>query len=145
MVVAMGLFCAGCTPAYTLRGRVVQGDVSYSLVVGDADPRLNQQGIGGVEVRLISDPDKLRREILGTAITNTDGSFEIPFQKIGTGFMLYGVGVTARADGYAPTISGKFNLPPERRRLLILMVPGVDSYQDPIDNTPGAMADELRR
>ncbi|MFG0257613.1 MAG: carboxypeptidase-like regulatory domain-containing protein [Phycisphaerales bacterium JB043] len=144
--VLVAMVCAGCVPAYTLRGRVIPGDISYSLVVGDADERIvDGPGIGGVKVRLVSDPDKLRRELMGEAITNPDGTFEIPFKKVGTGMMLYSVGLTARADGYAPTISSKFNLPSESRRVLILMTPGVDTYQDPLDNTPGSMADQYNR
>ena len=144
-ILMLMVLSVGCSAPYTLRGKVIPGNISYSLVVGNADERLDDPGIGGVKIRLVSDPDKLKREIMGETITKSDGTFEIPFETVGAGLMLYNVGITARLDGYAPTVSSGFNLPPSARRVLVLMVPGKNNYKDPIENSPGAMADQLNR
>lgn len=139
------LFGVGCSSAYTLRGKVISGNISFATVVADSDDRMEGPGIGGVSIRLVSDPDKLKREILGETVTGPDGTFAIPFQRVGAGMMLYDVGLSARRDGFAPTVSSNFRLPPESKRMLILLVPGRDDYQDPVDNTPGALLDKFQR
>jgi len=46
-----------------------------------------------------------------------------------------------RAKGFAPVDSGAMALPPDNRRLLIVMVPGVDKAKQ----LRGNLLDELRR
>ena len=145
LVLLIVAFATGCGAAYRLQGKVIPGNISYVTVVHGSDERLDQPGLAGVTVRLISEPDKLNREVMGEAVTDSNGKFSIPFEKIGAGMMLYNVGLSARRDGYAPAVSTAFRLPPESRRVLILLVPGQDTYRDPIDDTPGAILNKMRR
>jgi hypothetical protein len=131
-VVALAL--PGCN-SYTLEGRVVAGDISYAAVVDGDDPRLADQGISGASIRLETDPNRLSREVVGETVTSSDGSFRIPFKKVGGGVLMYDVGITVRRDGYQPATL-QFRLPPGAKRLLVMMAPGPDRMGDPDADDP---------
>ncbi len=118
------LGAGGCSP-YALQGRVVSGDVSIAMIVDADDPRLDGDGVPSVSLRLESDPGQLRGKVIGTAVSGADGEIAIPVGEVGAGFLEYDVGVVARRPGYL-TARGFFRLPPDRRRLLVIMTPGRD-------------------
>jgi len=115
-------FGTGCS-SYSLKGKVIEGDISYVAIVGQDDPRLQQEGIGSVSLRLETDPDKISRETAGEGLSQADGSFSVPFNQMGGGVLLYDVGLSARKPGYE-TVEHAFRLPPKNRRILVIMRPG---------------------
>lgn len=125
----LACLCGGCG-AYELQGAVVLGDISYIALVDESDPRLTGDGVAGVQVMLETDPSSLNREVVGTAVSGPDGSFTIPVDEIGAGFLEYEVAVRARAPGYLSTEQW-FRLPPSRKRVLVSLAPG----QDPPDRS----------
>jgi len=127
---------AGCSP-YQMRGKVIEGDISFVAIVDADDPRLDGPGISGAELRLSTDPEKLNRERIGTTISSGDGSFTIPVDELGAGVLLYDVGLQVRKSGYQPA-NQMFRLPPSERRVLVILTPGVDrggweGEDDPIE------------
>lgn len=116
----------GCGPGYSLKGKVIQGDISFIAIVNKDDPRLEGPGIPNVAVALLNDPNKLSKETLGTAISDSQGDFSIGIDLVGAGFFRYDAGLTAERKGYEYATS-QFNLPPSDRRVLIMLRPGTSS------------------
>ena len=71
----------------------------------------------------------------GETVSGADGSFTIPFRKVGGGVLMYDVGITVRRNGYQPATL-QFKLPPGARRLLVIMTPGPDRMGDPDADDP---------
>jgi len=120
---AVTTLCAACGSGYQLRGKVIEGDISFIAVVSKDDPRLDGPGIPGVTVVLVNDPNKLSKETLGTGISDGQGDFSIGAGLVGAGFFRYDAGVTAERRGYEYATS-QFNLPASDRRVLIMLRPG---------------------
>lgn len=113
---------AGCAP-YTLRGKVIEGDVSFIAVIDASDPRLDGPGLSGAMLRLETDPERLNRKVVGTAVSGPDGSFAIPVEEVGAGLLMYDMGLRAERQGYAPA-EQFFRLPGSDRRVLVILQPG---------------------
>lgn len=128
---------AGCN-AYTLKGRVIEGDISIVAVVPADDPRVmddsDAPGVANAAIRLETDPARINREIVGETVSDPDGYFEIPFKKMGGYIMMYDVGITGRSKGHTPATFA-FKLPPSNKRVLIILKPGNDAYTDPYENS----------
>lgn len=121
-LVAAFAAAAGCSP-YTVRGKVIQGDVSFVAVVEDSDPRLVGPGLSGASVELWTDPEKLNRKRVAVQTSDSNGDFAMPFSETGAGLLQYDVGVVARRDGYSGAETN-IGLPSSSKRLLIMMKPG---------------------
>ncbi len=136
MLVVVTSGFAGCG-SYTLKGRVVAGEVSYIAVVDGDDPMLTGGvGVAGARVTLETDPERLNRKVVGTAVSAADGSIEVPFDEIGGGFLEYDAGVRVSRAGYQ-SAELYFELPKGSKRLLIVLAPGRDvagsRKEDPYD------------
>jgi len=132
----LGLTLVGCGSGYQLRGKVIEGDISFIAVVSPDDPRLDGPGVAGVSISLLSDPNKLNKETLGETISTGDGSFSIGVDRVGAGFFMYDVGLSADRTGFEHATS-QFRLPPGDRRVLIMLRPGVNrspSGSDPMSD-----------
>jgi hypothetical protein len=125
-LVVIAAMCGACS--YSLKGRVIEGEASYVAVVDETDPRLNDRGLSGVRLHLQMDPGKLSRETLHRDVSSGEGTFELPVDEIGAGFMDYDVGLFARRAGYTPA-EGSFRLPPKSKRILIVLARGQDYDQ----------------
>jgi len=130
---ALAPLLLGACSSYTLRGKVIEGDVSYVAVVDREDARLEGDGVAGAVVTLQSDPDKLSREMVGEAVTDGEGNFSIPIRKVGAGFLIYDVGLEARAKGYTGA-SHVFRLPPGGRRVLVMLEAGPNALPERDDD-----------
>ncbi|RMH29778.1 MAG: carboxypeptidase regulatory-like domain-containing protein [Planctomycetota bacterium] len=128
ILVALALVGFGGCSGYTLRGKVIEGDISYAAVVSADDERLTGPGVAGVTVSMETDPGRLRREPVGSATSGPDGSFSIRVRRPGAGILIYDVGIEARRDGYQG-VRHQFRLPPGSKRLLITLQPGRDTLQ----------------
>lgn len=117
---------AACSP-YTVTGRVVRGDSSYMLLVEEGDPRLDEPGLPGVQMKLTVDPGKIERKVVAQEVSGPSGEVSLPVDELGAGLLDFTVGVIARKPGFSPA-EGTFMLPKGgRTRLLIIMAPGRDS------------------
>ncbi len=117
----------GCGP-YTVRGTVIAGNASMVTLVKAGDPRLDLAGLDGAVLELRLDPRSLGSESLGGTATQTDGSFEMPLDVFGAGFLEYELGVLARSPGYN-SAEGVVKMPGPKQRLLIILARGADRYQ----------------
>ena len=145
-VVFLAAMVSGCT-TYKLRGKVVDGDVSSILVVDPDDPRLKQPGIAGVGIQLMLDPQKLSRKQAGQTTSFAYGTFSLPVEQTGAGFLEYQAMVTARMARMSPAVR-IMPLPPEDKRLLIMLAPGedrVNRYQYDIIEETRQLGDEFMR
>lgn len=118
----------GCGEGYMLRGRVIEAQTSYIALVDPSDPRLSADdasGIPGVSLHLQMDPGKINRETITRDVSDGEGEFALRVDKFGAGWMEYDVGLFARRSGFTPA-QHFFRLPPENKRVLIMMAPGRD-------------------
>lgn len=118
----------GCSP-YQLQGIVIEGAASNMQIVEKDDPRLTRgNGIpmGSIEVTL--DPDRLSRKDLQRALSNIDGTFAVPVDEPGAGFLEYDARVIVRRAGYN-TATQDIRLPGPDQRLLVTLVNGEDTYK----------------
>ncbi len=123
VVPAIALSIGGCGP-YVLEGRVVRGDFGAIDIVDDEDPRLLDQGMGGISVEAIRDPQSLGRKTLATATSQGDGSIRLVISDFGAGFLEedWELRATRQGDEFASTI---IRLPynTSSRRLLVMIRP----------------------
>ena len=126
LMVGFCLLLGACQP-YTLRGRVVQGDISYITIVSSDDPRLNGSGVPGVQLDVTVDPGKLNRTRLPGETSGADGEVAIPIKKAGAGLLKYEVSLVARRQGFRSAES-VFDLPKKDRRVLVVLSLGTDPY-----------------
>jgi len=116
----------GCADAgYQLRGRVVQGETSFVSVVDADDPRLEGMPVPNASLHLQMDPGNIKRETIARAVSGADGSFAIDVDRFGAGWVEYDVGLFVRKSGFDPAMA-PFRLPPESRRVLVVLSPGRD-------------------
>lgn len=117
---------AGCG-SYKLQGRVLRGDVSYATIVSADDPQLRApNGLEGVRLRVLTDPDRLNREQVGAGVSGPDGSFSLDIDAFGAGFLEYDIGVEAVRPGYVG-VDERFRMPSKGERVLIILAPGRDT------------------
>lgn len=132
---AAALALQACGP-YTLKGRVIQGDVSSVAIVDDDDRRLGDEGgpgLSGVGLKLTLEPARLNRKLVAQEYSADDGSFELPVDEAGAGLLEFEAGILARRRGFQ-SAEGVFMLPGGSKRVLIILAPGRD--------TPGMFEDE---
>jgi hypothetical protein len=120
---------AGCGQ-YVLEGKVVEGDASAVQAVPPDDPRLEKPGLGQAQIVLTLDPQSLGRERIASSTVQPDGSFAIPVDVFGAGFLEHEFGARARLDGYNAAYD-VFMLPGGNQKLLITLAPGRDTYDEP--------------
>lgn len=132
-LVLLGLLPAGCN-SYQLRGVVVEGAVSAIMIVDKTDPRLaDGDGLPMAVIDVALDPDRLSREPLPRGISNVDGSFAIPVDKPGAGYLEYDVRVLVRRSGYNTAVQD-LRIPGPNKRLLVTLVNGEDHYRPEPEN-----------
>jgi hypothetical protein len=83
--VAAATILAGC--GYTLRGKVVRGDVSSVEIVHEIDPRMKAAGLANAEVLVHRDPKTLNRRLVGRDYTDASGRFTMHLGEFGAGWM----------------------------------------------------------
>lgn len=129
VVIALVAAALGSCSPYTLRGKVIPGDISYVAMVDREDPRLEESGLEGAQVVLETDPDRLNRETVGEAVTDAEGNFAISVDQVGAGFLLYDMGLRVTRPGYQRATQ-MFKLPSSEQRALVILKPGQDAGGD---------------
>lgn len=122
--VAIPVTGAGCS-GYTLRGKVVRGDISYATIVEADDVRFEDAGMSGVRIALQSNPGRLNRERIGETFTDSAGEFAIRVDRFGAGMLNYEVSFEARRKGYEG-VRQMFTLPSRKKRIFVMLHPGED-------------------
>ena len=122
------LALAACSP-YQMQGTVIEGAVSTIRVVDKDDPRLTQgYGMPMASIEVTLDPDRLSRKALQRALTEVDGTFAVPVDEPGAGYLEYPMRVIVRRSGYN-TATQDMLMPGTNQRLLITLVNGEDQYK----------------
>lgn len=127
LIAAAAAALAGCSP-YQLEGVVVEGPRPGVAVVDASDPRLRRNVIEDAVLQFTLDPERIRPKRLPPAISDTEGRFAVSVEEAGAGLLEYEVSVVARKPGYQATTQ-TLPLPGNKKRLLIVMTPGRDTYR----------------
>jgi hypothetical protein len=127
LAIVGAMMCAGCN-TYTLKGKVVRGDVSSIELVHEMDPRIKPQTAGGiphVEVRVFRDPNTMNKHMSGRERTGNDGNFSINLGDFGAGWMQEQWLVQAALYGFEnANYMGSLPSKNSKTRLLITLAPG---------------------
>lgn len=131
VLIALALTCmlmtggCGITDAYVLEGKVIRGSYSTMAFVSPDDPRLQQSGIGNVQVSIFRDPSKPNREMVARDINLPDGTFSISISEFGAGWMVEEWQIKAGRPQFQ-TADLIIGLPKAKknRRLLIMLTGG---------------------
>ena len=139
----VALEAGGCSP-YQIEGLVVPGRMSEVLVLDADDQRLDGQGLEGVSVELTLEPKSMSPKPLKTVVTDGEGRFVVPVDKLGGGVLEYEVAVHCSIEGFQ-TAYQTLQLPWRGKRLLITMAVGRDTFQPKTDilRETQDMAEEL--
>lgn len=120
---------AGCGQ-YVLEGKVVEGEASAVQTVTPDDPRLEKPGLGQAQLVLTLDPNSLGRERIASQTVRPDGTFAIPVDVFGAGFLEHKFSARVRLEGYNSAFE-VFMLPGGDQKLLVTLAPGRDQYEEP--------------
>ncbi len=114
LAIVSALFLGGCKSS-SLSGKVIAGDASVALVVGNDDDRMKGGGLNGVDVEVRIGQG---RSLLGKATSGPDGSWSIsvPDPKM-VGDKL---SVFAKGQGLLPS-RGEVYFPGDGRSILVVM------------------------
>ncbi len=91
-ILLSALLCGviGCSGTSSLKGRVVAGDfpVAEFAPADPANPMLlSGDGVGGVRIEVVRDPNRLNREVIAVGTSRADGTFDIMVDAFGAGWM----------------------------------------------------------
>ena len=105
---------------YRLQGRVIEGGFGTVTMVDEGDDRLQADGVQGVRVQLVRDPNRMSREVVASATSGRDGSFAIETKTFGAGWTDERWEIIATRPGYGPAQSPvELPIDPGSRRLLV--------------------------
>lgn len=125
-VLTIGL--TGCGQ-YQMRGIVIEGAVSAIRVVKEDDPRLLEgPGLPMATIDAAIDPERLSRIQLPRGVSDIDGTFGIPVDETGAGYLDYYVRVIVRRAGYDTAVED-IRVPGPHQRLLVTLARGEDRYK----------------
>lgn len=121
------LLVLGCGQ-YQMRGVVVEGVASMIRVVHEDDPRLLEgYGLPLAVIESTLDADRISRKQLPRGISDVDGTFGVPVDETGAGYLDYYVRVIVRKVGYDTAVQD-LRVPGPGERLLITLSRGEDNY-----------------
>ena len=119
---ALVLLLSGCQ-SYQLRGKVVSGAQSQIKIVSKDHPRLHQRGIEDVRITVTLDPQSLDNKQVASGHSSKQGSFSLPVEALGAGFLEHVVMVAAVKE-QKKTAKRILQLPGRNKRLLIVLTDG---------------------
>lgn len=114
----------GCeSSGYSLKGKVIRGGFTDIEVVDDDDEHFQDEGVGEARILIHRDPNTLKRQLIATGRSKSDGTFSIPISAFGAGWMDEVWLIQVECAGYR---SGDniIRLPGMGKRLLITMAKG---------------------
>lgn len=116
------LAAAGCGGPM-IEGKVVLGSMSGAELVAEGDGALSQAGLGGASILVIRDPGRPSATTVARSSSRADGSFRIPINEFGAGWMSEEWQIVASKSGDA-TSEYRGPLPRSGDRLLFMLAPG---------------------
>lgn len=114
----------GCG-GYTMRGKVIEGFTPGIYTIDASDSRLNSRGVSEVRIVVYRDPGRLSQELVASGVSGPDGSFAIPLDAFGAGWMEETWMIQTSRRGYR-NVETIMKLPSntEKRPLLIVVNEG---------------------
>lgn len=116
------LAAAGCGGPM-IEGKVVLGSMSGAELVAEGDGALSQAGLGGASILVIRDPGRPSATTVTRSSSRADGTFRIPVDAFGAGWMSEEWQIVASKSGDA-TSEYRGPLPRSGDRLLFMLAPG---------------------
>jgi len=116
------LAAAGCGGPM-IEGKVVLGSMSGAELVAEGDGALSQAGLGGASILVIRDPGRPSATTVARSSSRADGTFRIPVDAFGAGWMSEEWQIVASKSGDA-TSEYRGPLPRSGDRLLFMLAPG---------------------
>lgn len=117
-LLASAAMLAGCAGS-RVRGKVVEGDVSYIIVAPSSDPRFSGEGLEGAKVSIRITRDGVERA-RGTDESDKLGRFNIPIE--GLSALADKIELEISREGRVPA-RGTIALPAADRAVLVLLKP----------------------
>lgn len=115
-------FAAGCGGP-TLEGKVVLGSMTGAELVVEGDRALAQPGVAGASILVVRDPGRPNAQTVARGSSRADGTFRIPVDSFGAGWMSEEWQIVASKAGDA-TSEYRGPLPRSGDRLLFMLAPG---------------------
>jgi hypothetical protein len=136
---ASAVLC-GCG-RYQMRGVVVEGAISTIRVMDENDPRLLEAyGLPLATIEATLDAERLSRKQLPRGISDVDGTFVVPVDEPGAGYLDYYVRVIVQKAGYDTAVQN-LRVPGPKQRLLVTLSRGADRYKP---DAPDLMDETLK-
>ncbi len=111
------LLLGACASTGAVSGRVLPGDAGIATVVQANDPRLQESGVPGVQIRITDGSGGMGS--IAEAVSKSDGSFSL---RVPRDQMSERLQIHAAAEGIVPLHSAIF-LPMDGRKLLVFVQP----------------------
>ncbi len=130
VLAALVTMATGCSGGYTLSGKVIKGAYTDLEIVSGDDTRFSETGVGEVKILIHRDPLDLNRSLSATGKSHSDGTFEVPIDAFGAGWMDESWLIQVERNGYR---SGEMilRLPTGGKRLLVTMSQGQSTQHEP--------------
>ena len=126
-VCVMSLLLGGCA-VYEMQGVVLEGTVSTIRIVDADDPRLLEgYSLPLATVETTMDAERLSRQPLPRDVSDADGTFAVPVDEPGAGYLDYYVRMVVRKVGYDTAVED-FRVPGPNQRVLVTLARGQDTY-----------------
>lgn len=124
---------SGCG-GYRIHGKVLEGPMADIFTVRPGDDRLDRTGVSEVRIEVYRDPDRPGRQLAGSGVSRTDGSFEVSVSGFGAGWMDEVWEVRAFRHGYR-NVETVMRLPanPGSHPMLIMMSRGTPTPPNELD------------
>lgn len=122
LAAVVAAFLTGCGGP-VLEGKVVLGGMSGAELVAEGDPALQQPGLAGASIVVIRDPGRPNAETVARSASRADGTFRIPVEAFGAGWMSEEWQIIASKPGDA-TSEYRGPLPHPGDRMLFMLAPG---------------------
>jgi hypothetical protein len=127
-LIAFILVVGGCAVRTTVKGKVIEGNLSFVFVVDQNDERLKTVGVQGVEVESRADVGKVAGNVLASAKSDDRGNFVMTFKDQAP--LMKPVQFSGTMSGFNPARESMM-IPPEDKRLLIVLKKQSDSKSPP--------------
>lgn len=110
----------GCQQTHTVKGKVIEGNLSFVAVVDQGDERLKGGGMAEADVAARADVGSVGGYVFAQTKSDDKGNFTLKFKE--QNVFLKPVEFSATKEGFQPA-RGQMNLPPAQHRLLIIVTP----------------------
>jgi hypothetical protein len=123
----------GCS-AYSVSGRAVVGSYNTVEFVPSNDPRLKKEGMSGILVEAVRDPDSLGRSVAGSGKSSGNGDITLVLDEFGVGWMKENWDLLVMMGGDLYTQNRvQMPAPGSDLRLLVVVSPGTEKHRSSLE------------